>query len=59
MTRSTCCVTAEGEKQSRKETRRASRRVGSDGIVIVTGCAARLNPGVFEELEEKMREAEE
>lgn len=43
----TCCVTAEGEKQSRKEVRRASRQVGADGSVFVTGCAARLKPDEF------------
>ncbi|GBE57326.1 threonylcarbamoyladenosine tRNA methylthiotransferase MtaB [bacterium BMS3Abin01] len=43
----TCCVTAEGEKQSRKEVRRSLRRVGGDGNVFVTGCAARLNPEQF------------
>ncbi len=43
----TCCVTAESEKQSRKEVRRASRRVGPEGKVFVTGCAARLKPDVF------------
>ncbi|MHB9111499.1 MAG: MiaB/RimO family radical SAM methylthiotransferase [Thermoleophilia bacterium] len=43
----TCCVTAEGEKQSRKEVRRASRQVGPDGSVFVTGCAVRLRPDEF------------
>ena len=43
----TCCVTAEGEKQSRKEVRRALRRVGPDGKVFVAGCAARLHPDDF------------
>lgn len=43
----TCCVTAEGEKQSRKEVRRALRSVGSDGRVYVAGCAARLHPDEF------------
>ncbi|MDO8736520.1 MAG: MiaB/RimO family radical SAM methylthiotransferase [Thermoleophilia bacterium] len=43
----TCCVTAEGEKQSRKEVRRASRQIGEDGSVFVTGCAARLKPEEF------------
>jgi len=43
----TCCVTAEGEKQSRKEVRRALRRVGPDGKVFVAGCAARLHPDAF------------
>lgn len=43
----TCCVTAEGEKQSRKQVRRASRNVGTEGKVFVTGCAARLKPDEF------------
>ncbi|MCL6106432.1 MAG: MiaB/RimO family radical SAM methylthiotransferase [Actinobacteria bacterium] len=43
----TCCVTAEGEKQSRKEVRRAVRRAGPAGKVFVTGCAARLAPEEF------------
>ena len=51
----TCCVTAEGEKQSRKEVRRAIRRVGPGGRVFVTGCAARLSPGVFAGLAENIR----
>ena len=46
----TCCVTAEGEKQSRKEVRRAARRVGPGGKVFVTGCAALLRPEVFADL---------
>ncbi len=51
----TCCVTAEGEKQSRKEVRRALRRVGSGGRVFVTGCAARLHPADFDELGENVK----
>ncbi|MHB8160050.1 MAG: MiaB/RimO family radical SAM methylthiotransferase [Thermoleophilia bacterium] len=51
----TCCVTAEGEKQSRKQVRRAIRRVGPGGRVFVTGCAARLSPGVFAGLAENVR----
>jgi threonylcarbamoyladenosine tRNA methylthiotransferase MtaB len=43
----TCCVTAEGEKQSRKEVRRALRRIGEQGTVYVTGCAARRSPESF------------
>ena len=50
----TCCVTAEGEKQSRKEVRRASREVGPDGNVFVTGCAARLKPDEFAGLAENV-----
>lgn len=50
----TCCVTAEGERQSRKEVRRAVRRVGSGGKVFVTGCAARLDNHAFQELGENV-----
>lgn len=50
----TCCVTAEGEKQSRKEVRRAARRVGPQGRVYVAGCAARRNPEVFEDMGENI-----
>lgn len=50
----TCCVTAEGEKQSRKEVRRAVRRVGSQGKVYVAGCAARRNPAVFKAMGENI-----
>lgn len=46
----TCCVTAEGEKQSRKEVRRALRRTGPEGRVFVTGCAARLDGDSFRRL---------
>ncbi len=46
----TCCVTAEGEKQSRKHVRRASRRLGGAGTVLVTGCASRLHPQSFRDL---------
>ncbi|MHB0866093.1 MAG: MiaB/RimO family radical SAM methylthiotransferase [Thermoleophilia bacterium] len=50
----TCCVTAEGEKQSRKEVRRAARRVGPGGSVFVTGCAVRLHPAEFAALGENV-----
>jgi len=50
----TCCVTAEGERQSRKEVRRASRRVGPEGSVFVMGCAARLKPDEFAGLAENV-----
>ncbi|MHB8858022.1 MAG: MiaB/RimO family radical SAM methylthiotransferase [Thermoleophilia bacterium] len=50
----TCCVTAEGEKQSRKEVRRAARRAGPQGRVFVTGCAARLRPEAFSGLAENV-----
>lgn len=50
----TCCVTAEGERQSRKEVRRASRLAGPDGSVFVMGCAARLKPDEFSGLAENV-----
>ena len=50
----TCCVTAAGEKQSRKEVRRALRRVGPGGRVFVTGCAARLAPESFRQLDARV-----
>jgi len=50
----TCCITSESEKQSRKEVRRAVRQVGRDGLVFVTGCAARLRPEVFAGLAENI-----
>lgn len=50
----TCCVTAEGEKQSRKEVRRASRRVGPGGRVFATGCAATLDPATFKSIAENV-----
>ncbi|MBE0428391.1 MAG: MiaB/RimO family radical SAM methylthiotransferase [Thermoleophilia bacterium] len=43
----TCCVTAEADKQSRKEVRRSIRRLGPGGRVFVTGCAARRDPASF------------
>lgn len=50
----TCCVTAEGEKQSRKQVRKAARSVGPGGKVYVTGCAARLDPEAFRGLAENV-----
>jgi threonylcarbamoyladenosine tRNA methylthiotransferase MtaB len=47
---STCCVTAEAVKQSRKEVRRSLKRVGTGGKVFVTGCAVRLDPEPFSAL---------
>lgn len=51
----TCCVTAAGEKQSRKEVRRAAREVGGGGTVFVTGCAARINPDSFATLADNVK----
>ena len=50
----TCCVTVEGEKQSRKEVRRALKRVGPNGKVYVTGCAVRLDPVSFNRIAENV-----
>lgn len=50
----TCCVTAEGEKQSRKEVRRALRRVGPEGVVYVSGCSVKLDPGPYTEMGENI-----
>jgi threonylcarbamoyladenosine tRNA methylthiotransferase MtaB len=48
---STCCVTHEAVRKSRKEARRAARRGAQ---VYVTGCAARL-PGALDGLPENVR----
>lgn len=50
----TCCVTAEGTKQSRKQVRRASRELGEDGVVFVTGCASRHDPAEFDGIAENV-----
>jgi len=42
----TCAVTAEAERQARQAIRRARRR-HPDARVIVTGCAAQLDPGKY------------
>ncbi len=42
----TCAVTAEAERQSRQAVRRA-RRDNPDAEIIVTGCAAQLDPEGF------------
>jgi threonylcarbamoyladenosine tRNA methylthiotransferase MtaB len=43
----TCCITREAEAKSRQSTRRSAR----DGRrVVVTGCAANLNPTQFDEI---------
>ncbi len=42
----TCSVTAEAERQSRQTVRRA-RRENPDAEIIVTGCAAQLDPEGF------------
>ncbi len=45
----TCAVTAEAERQARQAIRRARRR-RPDAEIIVTGCAAQLNPRVYAEM---------
>jgi threonylcarbamoyladenosine tRNA methylthiotransferase MtaB len=47
----TCCITREAESKSRQSARRSAR----DGRrVIVTGCAANLNAGQFDEIGESV-----
>lgn len=59
----TCAVTAEAERQARQTIRKAHRK-HPEKRIIVTGCAAQLNPGAFAAMpevndvvgnEEKMR----
>lgn len=47
----TCAVTAEAERQARQAIRRA-RRNNPNAEIIVTGCAAQINPGDFEAMPE-------
>ncbi|MDH5188233.1 MAG: tRNA (N(6)-L-threonylcarbamoyladenosine(37)-C(2))-methylthiotransferase MtaB [Rhodospirillaceae bacterium] len=47
----TCAVTAEAERQARQTIRRL-RRENPDTKIIVTGCAAQLNPERFAEMVE-------
>ena len=47
----TCAVTAEAERQARQAIRRA-RREHPDATIIVTGCAAQINPASFAEMPE-------
>ncbi len=42
----TCAVTAEAERQARQAIRRA-RRQRPDARIIVTGCAAQINPAAY------------
>jgi threonylcarbamoyladenosine tRNA methylthiotransferase MtaB len=47
----TCCITREAESKSRQSARRSAR----DGRrVVVTGCAANLNAGQFDEIGESV-----
>jgi threonylcarbamoyladenosine tRNA methylthiotransferase MtaB len=47
----TCAVTAEAERQARQTIRRAARD-NPEAKIIVTGCAAQLNPKAFADMEE-------
>ena len=47
----TCAVTAEAERQARQAIRRARRRA-PDARIIVTGCAAQVNPASFADMKE-------
>ena len=47
----TCAVTAEAERQARQAIRRA-RRARKDARLIVTGCAAQIDPQAFARLPE-------
>jgi threonylcarbamoyladenosine tRNA methylthiotransferase MtaB len=47
----TCAVTAEAERQARQAIRRA-RRENPDAKIIVTGCAAQVNPKAFSDMAE-------
>ncbi|MDX5366186.1 MAG: tRNA (N(6)-L-threonylcarbamoyladenosine(37)-C(2))-methylthiotransferase MtaB [Alphaproteobacteria bacterium] len=47
----TCAVTAEAERQARQAIRKA-RRENPRARIIVTGCAAQVNPDAFAEMDE-------
>lgn len=47
----TCAVTREAERQARQSIRRA-RRENPDARIIVTGCAAQINPQSFADMPE-------
>ncbi|ABS63034.1 MiaB-like tRNA modifying enzyme [Parvibaculum lavamentivorans DS-1] len=47
----TCAVTAEAERQARQAIRKA-RRENPQARIIVTGCAAQVNPDAFAEMTE-------
>ena len=47
----TCAVTSEAERQARQAIRRA-RRENPDAKIIVTGCAAQVNPDAFAKMPE-------
>ncbi len=50
----TCAVTAEAERQARQAIRRA-RRERPDAEIIVTGCAAQIDPAAFAAMPEVSR----
>jgi threonylcarbamoyladenosine tRNA methylthiotransferase MtaB len=50
----TCAVTAEAVRQARQAIRRA-RRERPDAAIIVTGCAAQIDPKSFADMEEVTR----
>ena len=47
----TCAVTAEAERQARQSIRRA-RKSNPDAKIVVTGCAAQINPKQFSAMDE-------
>jgi len=47
----TCAVTAEAERQARQAIRRA-RKSNPDAKIVVTGCAAQINPKQFSVMDE-------
>ena len=47
----TCAVTAEAERQARQAIRKA-RRDHPDAEIVVTGCAAQINPGTYGDMAE-------
>lgn len=50
----TCAVTAEAERQARQAIRKA-RRENPEALIIVTGCAAQINPEAFLKMPEVNR----
>lgn len=47
----TCAVTKEAERQARQAIRKA-RRENPNARIVVTGCSAQANPGMYEEMTE-------
>ena len=50
----TCAVTSEAERQARQAIRRAHRE-NPDAEIVVTGCAAQVNPKAFADMPEVAR----